>query len=86
MGKKKVYSSRKINEVVLTAQDKKASLKTINIYLDAKTNNPLFVSMQTNKGTTNIKISSYSAKQNFSDTLFNFNKRKYPKVDVVDLR
>ena len=86
MGKKKVYSSRKINEVVLTAQDKKTSLKTINIYLDAKTNNPLFVSMQTNKGTTNIKISSYSAKQNFSDTLFNFNKRKYPKVDVVDLR
>jgi len=81
------YNGRPAYEVVLTAKNRKQDLRCIILYVSKDTFQPLCVSL-TEKGGESIaiRITSYKDKQSYSDDLFAFQKKDYPKVELIDLR
>jgi outer membrane lipoprotein-sorting protein len=87
LGNASKYKGKAAKEVLLTAQNKKQSISSITIYVSSNDNSPLFISITRRDGSRNdLNISGYQTHQNFSDGIFEFNKKDYPKVEVVDLR
>lgn len=84
-GEKKV-DGQSVQEVVLIPQ-KKSDWKKIVIQIDKLTNLPVFIRLEYTNGMNNlIKIVKYQTKQQFADSLFSFDKKKYPNTEVIDLR
>lgn len=74
-------------KVVLTTTDRKKDLQSIIFYITKKTFRPVRVSMTQRGGeTVVIIINSYQTGQTYPDTLFVFDKKAYPKAEVIDLR
>ena len=75
-------------EVTLTAQDKKASLRTVILDIDRKTYVPLCVRMQQggNGHWTRISIHGFHTGQAFKASDFEFNASDFPQAEVIDLR
>ena len=75
-------------EVTLTAQDKKASLRTVILDIDQKTYVPLCVRMQQggNGHWTRISIHGFHTGQAFKASDFEFNASDFPQAEVIDLR
>ena len=73
-------------EVVLTAVDAKASVKKMIVRVNKKTNAPTYVMMGSTKADMEISVLSYKKGTKQPDSAFKFDKKKYPKVDIVDLR
>lgn len=74
-------------KVVLTATDRKQDLQCIIFYIAKDSFRPVRVSMAQRGGeTVVIIINSYQTGQSYPDSLFVFDKKAYPKVEVIDLR
>lgn len=74
-------------KVVLTATDRKQDMQCIILYVSKDTFRPVRISMAQRSGETAvIIINSYQAGQSYPDTLFVFDKKAYPKAEVIDLR
>lgn len=83
----KKYKSLAVNAVELTATDKKRSFRTIVVYINKNANLPVFISVTMRDGTRNdITIGSSKTGTRPSDSTFAFNKKDYPKAEVIDLR
>ena len=73
-------------EVILTAQSSRSTISTISIII-ASNSTPKSITIYRRDGSrTTLNISGYQTGASFSDSMFAFNKKKYPKVEVVDLR
>lgn len=73
-------------EVILTSQNAKSSISRISIVITSN-NTPKAITITRRDGSrTSLSISNYRVGGNFSDSMFTFNKKQYPKVEVVDLR
>lgn len=74
-------------KVVLTTTDRKQDLQCIIFYIAKDSFRPVRVSMAQRGGeTVLIIINSYQTGQAYPDSLFVFDKKAYPKAEVIDLR
>ena len=74
-------------EVILKAISPSTSMKSVVVHILKKNYQPCYVKLATVDGIENkISVTKYITKQNFSADTFVFNPKKYPNVDVVDLR
>ena len=72
------------HEVILKGQ-KGSAFNTITVRMSKKTYQPTYIKTEA-KSTMEIKVNSFASKQNFPASTFTFDKKKYPKVEVIDLR
>lgn len=80
-------STAKEHEVILTAKDSSSPYKQVVVRVSKTTNYPTAISMTAAKGgTTTIVCTSFMGKQNYTDATFKFDKKKFPKAEVIDLR
>ena len=87
LGKTRSYQGKSIYEVVLTATDKTKDMSKLTLYVERTTYQPLYILAELNNGSRNeINITSYRGGQKFSDSTFVFDKNKYPRAEVIDLR
>ncbi len=73
-------------EVILTAKGSNASIQKAIIRINKGTYQPRYIMMGTSRADIEINVKSYKAGAKQPDTEFLFDKKKYPKVDVIDLR
>ena len=74
-------------EVILKAISPSTSMKSVVVHILKKNYQPCYVKLATVDGIENkISVTKYITKQSFSADTFAFNPKKYPNVDVVDLR
>lgn len=86
MGGNTKFGGKTGKEIILTAQSKKSNIASIVLYV-SESNEPIHISIDRRDGSRNdLSISGYKGGQDISDSEFTFNKKKYPKVEVVDLR
>jgi len=86
-GEKIDIQKRKVQEISLFPQDKKEDIAQIDIQINPADNMPVsFRIIYKNKSEYRIYINKYQTRQNLSDSQFVFDKNKYPKAEVNDLR
>lgn len=73
-------------DIVLTARDGKASIQKAILWIKKTDYSPIYIMMGTSRADVEISVISYKAGKKQPDTAFRFDKKNYPKVDVVDLR
>lgn len=73
-------------EVVLTTTNDKNSIKKAVIRIDRFSYQPKYILMGGSKADIEIKVTSYKKGKKQADSVFKFNKKKYPSADVIDLR
>ena len=73
-------------KVDLKPLDKKADIRHAVVTFNSSTYLPVEIQMTTPNGQLLIKVKNASTGGNQPVTVFRFNKSKYPKVKVVDLR
>lgn len=79
-------SSAKEHEVILTGSQS-SSYKKVVIRINKSTNTPSNIKMTSSKDVvTVIKCNSFLKNQKYKASTFQFNKKNYPQVEVVDLR
>ena len=71
-------------EVILKGQ-KGSAYNRITVRMSKKTYQPTYIKTEA-KSTMEIKVNSFASKQSFPASTFTFDKKKYPKVEVIDLR
>lgn len=71
-------------EVILKGQ-KGSAYSRITVRMSKKSYQPTYIKTEA-KSTMEIKVNSFASKQNFPASTFTFDKKKYPKVEVIDLR
>ena len=71
-------------EVILKGQ-KGSAYNRITVRMSKKSYQPTYIKTEA-KSTMEIKVNSFASKQNFPASTFTFDKKKYPKVEVIDLR
>jgi outer membrane lipoprotein-sorting protein len=73
--------------IELTPTDKKQTYFKIKMYVDKKTNNIVQSKiMEKNGNIYTYDITTFTPNVELAETFFTFDKTKYPKVSVVDLR
>jgi outer membrane lipoprotein-sorting protein len=78
-------SSANEYEVILTGQ-KGSTFSHISVRINKKSYQPSYIKTTGSKAVTEISVKSLKKNQKFSDSIFKFNKNKYPNVEIVDLR
>lgn len=87
LGKLENSQDNSLYKVVLTATNRKQDLQCIIMYITKDSFRPVRVSMAQKGGeTVVIIINSYQTGQSYPDSLFVFDKKAYPKAEVIDLR
>lgn len=72
-------------EVVLTPE-KPQDIASITLFV-SKAYQPLYIKVeQSNHSVNEIIVTSYQTGQSLDDATFRFDKKKYPKAEVIDLR
>lgn len=80
-------STSQYYEVILTAENAKTTLANIVVRVGKSDYRPKYLKATTNKNQTlEITVTSYKKGQKFSDATFRFDKNKYPKAEIIDLR
>lgn len=76
-----------LHEVHLIATSKSKAIKEMYIYIDRSSSKPRTIKMRTGqKDWTTINVTSFQQLGKKADSYFRFNRKDYPKVQVVDLR
>ena len=79
-------SSAQENEVVLTGKQG-SPFKKVVVRINKSTKYPSVITMTSSKGAvTTIRCNSFLKNQKYTTATFQFNKKNYPNVEVVDLR
>ena len=79
-------STAKYYEVTLKAKSKSSSLQNVTLHINKVNYQPIMIDMSSPKTANKIKINSYQTNLSFDPSTFVFNKKKYPSVEVIDLR
>lgn len=73
--------------ITLTPKSGRAQIKSVVLTLDTRTLFPTSIKVtDRSKRVTTILVSSASVGGNVAASTFTFNRRKYPKAEIVDLR
>jgi outer membrane lipoprotein-sorting protein len=81
------YNGLSVYTVELTATDKKKNFSRVTLYLSRSNYLPVFIRVVLRDNTRNdIKIKSCKTGTSLTDQTFTFNKRSYPKAEIIDLR
>ena len=76
-----------LQQVELTPQKKGADITKILVEIDKTTNIFSTITLTDKSGIQNIlSIKNYQTGNNIPETTFTFNKKDYPKAEIVDLR
>lgn len=79
-------STAKEHEVVLTGKNG-SPFKKVVVRINKSTKYPSVITMTSSKdAVTTIRCNSFLKNQKYKDSTFQFNKKNYPNVEVVDLR
>ena len=79
-------STTKEHEVLLTGKSG-SPFKKVVVRLNKSTKYPTVITMTSSKGdVTTIRCNSFLKNQKYTNATFQFNKKNYPNVEVVDLR
>lgn len=79
-------STSSMHEVILTGQDGSA-YSSVVLDINKKSNLPQTIKLTPAKGgSVKINCNSFLKNQKYTDATFRFNKKNYPKADVIDLR
>lgn len=86
LGKKTMWKGQPVFEIILTSANKQ-KIAGVNLYIARKSYQPVYIEATLKDGTRNeIAINSYQTKQNYTDATFAFDAKKYPNVEIIDLR
>lgn len=73
-------------EVILTPKDEKKDPAAITLFV-SKSYQPVYIKIEGRDGSKNeIIVMAYQTGQNYSDALFRFDPKKYPQLEIIDLR
>ena len=88
LGTVTTFQGRAVREVILTAKDKKQELERVILYVTKDSYQPVYIRLQQRGQQTSneIIITSYQIRQNYPDSFFTFDRKKYPTAEVIDLR
>lgn len=87
MGPAKVYSGKQMHEVILIATDKKQDLSRITLYVTKEGYQPVGIMAESRNGDkSEITVTGYQTGLKYADTLFVFDKKQYPRAEIIDLR
>jgi outer membrane lipoprotein-sorting protein len=87
LGEKTDVKKRKVQEIELIPQNKTGDITKIVMQVNALDFMPVMIRISfSNKIENIIHINTYKTKQNFPDSTFAFNKKKYPDAEIIDLR
>lgn len=76
----------KEHEVLLTGKSGSPYTNVV-VRINKSTQYPTFIKMTSSKGAvTTIRCNSFLKNQKYKDSTFQFNKKNYPDVEIVDLR
>lgn len=78
-------STNVYHEIVLTGENSGAAFKKIVVRINKQSLRPMYAYMEKGKSSTTITVTSYK-NEKLADSTFVFNKKKYPDVDIIDLR
>ncbi len=82
----KTVSGKKVDEIELIPQQK-SEWKKLVIQIDKISQLPSSIYLQNTNGMNNkIQIVKYQTRQLFANSLFTFDKSKYPGAELIDLR
>ncbi len=85
-GEKKL-GGKTVQEVELAPQKKNADIAKIVVQIDKASNTFHKISLTDKVGMLNsLTINSYQTGGNIPDSTFSFNKKEYPRAEIVDLR
>ncbi len=86
-GEKKDIKSRNVYEIELISGNKKSDMKKIQVQFNKVDYMPVMFKLFYKNDIQNIiYINTYKVKQTFPDANFVFDKKKYPNVEIIDLR
>lgn len=87
LGKIDNAQDKSLYKIVFTATNRKQDLQCVILYVAKDSLRPVRVSMAQRGGeTVVIIINSYQTGQSYPDSLFVFDKKDYPKAEIIDLR
>lgn len=87
MGPTQQFRGKPVNEVILTATNKRQDLSRIVLYVSKDDHRPVYVVVESPNGNkSEITVTGYQAGLKYADTLFVFNKSQYPRAEIIDLR
>lgn len=81
------FRGKACHEVRMTAQRKDAPVRLMILTIDKQTSLPLSVRIKDAKGQwTRIRVSDVKTRQKWADSVFRYDEKQHPGVEVVDLR
>ncbi|MDR0231650.1 MAG: outer-membrane lipoprotein carrier protein LolA [Dysgonamonadaceae bacterium] len=87
IGEKKDIKQRNVYEIELTPSNKKGEIQKITVQINKEDYMPvMFTIFYKNNLQNIIYINSYKTKQTLPDSNFVFDKKKFPDVEIIDLR
>ena len=81
------YNNKSCYEVRLLAQQKGRSIREMRIIIDKTSYWPLSIRMKQKDGNwIRIRVGNTSSGKKWKDSFFQFSKKDYPSVEIIDLR
>jgi len=79
-------STKDYYDIVLTANDSKHSIQKAILHISKTNYQPMYIMMGSSRAEIEINITSFKKGKKQADSVFKFDAKKYPKVEIVDLR
>ncbi|MBP6065756.1 LolA-like putative outer membrane lipoprotein chaperone [Bacteroides sp.] len=87
LGNTKLWRGKPVYEVILDAANKNQELSHVVLFVAKDSYQPLSIHVETrDKMRSEITITGYQTGLKYADTLFVFNRKQYPNVEIIDLR
>jgi outer membrane lipoprotein-sorting protein len=82
------FQGKPVYEIILKAVAKsEQDISSIRLYIAKESYQPLYMAMEQREGNrSEITVINYQNRQKYDDTLFTFDKKNYPSVEIIDLR
>lgn len=87
MGPAKLLRGKPVNEVILTATNKRQELARLTLYVAKESYQPVGIIAESRNGNkSEIIVTHYQTGLKYTDATFVFDKKQYPRAEVIDLR
>ncbi|KAA6306199.1 hypothetical protein EZS27_042146, partial [termite gut metagenome] len=82
------FQGKPVYEIILKAVAKsEQAISNIRLYIAKESYQPVHIVMEQGEGNrSEITVTNYQNRQKYDDTLFTFDKKNYPCVEMIDLR
>lgn len=87
LGPTQTFRGKSVYEVILTATGQHSELSRMVLYTTKETYQPVSILVENrDQGKSEITVTHYQAGLKYADSLFSFNKKHYPRAEIIDLR